>query len=444
MKMKKTSKIYFNLLILLITVNSAFPLMSYCQTQSAGVIFLEAKNWSEILAVAKSENKLIFVDVMASWCLPCKKMDQDVYNLSNVGDYINKSFIAVKLQIDTSNKDSDYTRSWYHESELISKIYNIRSLPTLLFFNSMGDLKYVETGYKNQVDFLEVARNALDSNFDLLIKQYRNGLIEDHELLKISLQSKKFKQDSLSFCLARTYKNRLLRHGSFEQNLTPEHVDFFWTFRTLFDINDEIFKYFLSHKSIADHLLHSIGFSKSFTDDVISRYLENSLIRKTKNEVIKFPKWDLLEKKLSDQFDKETAHRIILVSKTKYYYEKKDWNNYIKFNMERIAFEGISVSGIGAISINNFIYDIVFKHSSDRAILEKCIDYMEFILKADPDSYSRIDTYSCVLYKAGHKHKAIEQEENAILIAKKKGDQRSVKEFQDKIDKMKNNDRIWE
>lgn len=37
-----------------------------------GITFREG-SWKEILAMAKKENKLVFVDNYTSWCGPCKK-----------------------------------------------------------------------------------------------------------------------------------------------------------------------------------------------------------------------------------------------------------------------------------------------------------------------------------------------------------------------------------
>ena len=35
--------------------------------------------FKEILAKAKKENKLVFIDAMASWCGPCKMMEKNVH-----------------------------------------------------------------------------------------------------------------------------------------------------------------------------------------------------------------------------------------------------------------------------------------------------------------------------------------------------------------------------
>ncbi|MBL7708461.1 MAG: thioredoxin family protein, partial [Chitinophagaceae bacterium] len=49
-----------------------FPLFALAQNNS-GIQF-QNLSWSQLLAKAKTENKLIFVDAFTTWCGPCKQM----------------------------------------------------------------------------------------------------------------------------------------------------------------------------------------------------------------------------------------------------------------------------------------------------------------------------------------------------------------------------------
>lgn len=49
-------------------------------------------SWEEALALAKSENKLIFLDVYATWCGPCKKLKKYVFSSEKAGNYFNSKF----------------------------------------------------------------------------------------------------------------------------------------------------------------------------------------------------------------------------------------------------------------------------------------------------------------------------------------------------------------
>jgi thiol-disulfide isomerase/thioredoxin len=48
--------------------------------QKTGIQFINGKNWSEVLALAKKENKYIFVDCYTTWCGPCKYMSGTLFH----------------------------------------------------------------------------------------------------------------------------------------------------------------------------------------------------------------------------------------------------------------------------------------------------------------------------------------------------------------------------
>ena len=48
---------------------------------------------------ARAENKPIFLDCYTSWCGPCKMMANDVFTLEAAGNYFNKNFVCVKIDM---------------------------------------------------------------------------------------------------------------------------------------------------------------------------------------------------------------------------------------------------------------------------------------------------------------------------------------------------------
>jgi thiol-disulfide isomerase/thioredoxin len=48
------------------------------QVGAQGIEFFHGP-WSEALAKAKTEDRLIFVDAFASWCGPCKRMAAETF-----------------------------------------------------------------------------------------------------------------------------------------------------------------------------------------------------------------------------------------------------------------------------------------------------------------------------------------------------------------------------
>src|ERR1700741_3886024 len=112
------------------------PLLSF--GQGKGIEFVKMPGWKQGLARAKAENKYIFVDCYATWCGPCKQMDDEVYTQSEVGGYFNTHFISVKVQVDKTPADDQDVRKWYRDAASLQSTYGIKALPTFLFFAPDG------------------------------------------------------------------------------------------------------------------------------------------------------------------------------------------------------------------------------------------------------------------------------------------------------------------
>ena len=76
-------------------------------------------NWQQVLQKAKSENKLVFVDIFTDWCGPCKMIGPVVEQLA--GEYEGKAVIG-KMDVDMNSA--------------IPAKFGIRSIPTLMIFKN--------------------------------------------------------------------------------------------------------------------------------------------------------------------------------------------------------------------------------------------------------------------------------------------------------------------
>ena len=77
---------------------------------------------------AGEEGKLLFVGFHAKWCTPCTWMDQTTFKDSNVTNMLNSDFVALKVDIDDV------------QGFELKSIYEVKYLPTMLIFNSQGQL----------------------------------------------------------------------------------------------------------------------------------------------------------------------------------------------------------------------------------------------------------------------------------------------------------------
>lgn len=122
---------------------------------AGGISFIENKAWKDILALAKKQNKLIFLDAYATWCGPCKYLQSDVFTDSKVGEFFNKNFINVKIDMEAG------------EGPSLSEAFGVTSYPTLFFVNGNGELVHKAVGAMEVEEFLELGSAALDPD-----KQY--------------------------------------------------------------------------------------------------------------------------------------------------------------------------------------------------------------------------------------------------------------------------------
>lgn len=53
--------------------------------------------YDEALEVARKEKKMVFVDFYSDWCSPCKQALIDFFPLKQVGDYLNRRFVCLKV-----------------------------------------------------------------------------------------------------------------------------------------------------------------------------------------------------------------------------------------------------------------------------------------------------------------------------------------------------------
>jgi thiol:disulfide interchange protein len=112
-----------------------------------GIQFFEGR-WKDALAKAKKENKLVFLDAYTSWCGPCKLMQARTFPDKKVGEFFNKKFVSVKIDMEKG------------EGPALADKYPLQGYPTLFFMNADGKVIKEVLGLQNPDELLAVARKV--------------------------------------------------------------------------------------------------------------------------------------------------------------------------------------------------------------------------------------------------------------------------------------------
>jgi thiol:disulfide interchange protein len=84
------------------------------------------KTMEQMLLQAKSQKKILFVDVYTTWCGPCKWMDENTFQDVRVGEKFNKTFLNYKVDGDS------------FEGVKLGITYRVDSYPSYLFIAPEG------------------------------------------------------------------------------------------------------------------------------------------------------------------------------------------------------------------------------------------------------------------------------------------------------------------
>lgn len=124
---------------------AAFSFMGFAQTEFRHISFDEA------LKAAQTENKLVFIDFFTDWCGPCKKMAKQVFPLQNVGEYMNATFIPLKLDAEK-------------EGAALAKKYGVNAYPTYVIIDGNGVKKNSFSGAMDGDQFIAKLKQMTDPN----------------------------------------------------------------------------------------------------------------------------------------------------------------------------------------------------------------------------------------------------------------------------------------
>lgn len=107
------------------------------------------KTMEQMLIEAKSQRKVLFVDVYTTWCGPCKWMDENTFKDGRVTEKFNKKFINYKVDGDS------------FAGVNVGIIYRVDSYPTYLFISPDGQVLHRIEGTMSPEGLMQEADLAI-------------------------------------------------------------------------------------------------------------------------------------------------------------------------------------------------------------------------------------------------------------------------------------------
>lgn len=114
-----------------------------------GQVRFETKSTDAVREMAQKQGKLVFIDLYASWCPPCRMMDKQVFSREDVGEFMQQHFVAAKYDTDkTTGKE-------------LMKRYGRGAIPLYLVFDTEGELLGRIQGAAAADEFIENLKTIL-------------------------------------------------------------------------------------------------------------------------------------------------------------------------------------------------------------------------------------------------------------------------------------------
>ncbi|ANI89737.1 hypothetical protein A9P82_10810 [Arachidicoccus ginsenosidimutans] len=407
---------------------AALPVFAFAQEK--GVQFVHNLSWDQVKAKAKAEHKYILMDCQTTWCSWCRYMEKNIFPNDTVAAITNDKFIAVSVQFDSSAKDNDEVKSWYATAHDLNAQYHINAYPTFLFFSPDGEIVDRHVGASLKVpEFVTALNDAQnpDKQYYVLVRKYESG-DKDPSFLK------SFASAAQSAYDMQTAKKAANEYLATQKDLyTKDNLTFLSNFTQ--SSKDTGFSIMLHQPEKVDAVMGK-GTSDKVVQGIIMReevypaiFPHNPNIKKASD--LPEPDWTALQTKLQTKYPAQ-ATEILAYSKTVFYMEKGDWNNFEPAVVAYMKSYGDKASDE---QLNQFAWT-VFQNCPDMTCVTEALDWSKksFQNNSNPEY---IDTYANILYKMGKKDEAIAWEQKAADASSDKST------YLQTLDKMKKGEKTW-
>ncbi len=345
-------------------------------------------SWAEALEKAEKEDKIIFVDAYAVWCGPCKRMAKNVFTQKSVGDFYNKHFVNLKLDMEKG------------EGLSFRKKYPVQAFPTLFYIDYDGKVIQQVKGAQSVDNFLSLGKSVL-SKVDRSAQyatQYEEGNREPK--------------------LIYDYIKALNQAGKSSTKIANEYV------RSQKDLTSEMnLKILLESAVTADSRLFDLmvdnksAIEKLLGKEVVSERISMACA-KTAERAAEFESKDLLDdaKSKMKKYNSSEATAFAAQADMNFARKTNDYKGYVKA-CETYAKKVLKGD---AEALNKLAMDMEKTFGRN----EDCMECAEKFAKNAAETgkaYNFYYTYAKLLYQNGKQAEALQAAQTSLSLAKEVG-----------------------
>jgi len=430
--------------VLMCTLVSSTLLTINCYSNT-GLVFHQG-SWDEVRALAKEQQKPIFVKVYAEYCMPCKMMEDYVFTDTKVAGVFSENFVNFNVDLQS------------FEGSLFQLAYEIKAVPDLLFFSPEGMLVSREKGAKTKDELLGFAQRA--------ITQMELEVADDQREIVSTKKNREPSKDGTAAIAATTgsgdgssdkstnsifsperprkkvklslyemdkmfadgyHKNIFLFDYAYElrengrstsevskayvkaqnwKNTSTWHSD---NIRYIYDFANEV-----DHPALQlmaenmDRMLEA--YSREDLETKIATSIHNSILEASERQ-----DRNILKKSLSiiDQVRMSESLKLKNSSKANFYEGSDNWKKFCK-EMDQQIRKGFHRDAEDLNLLALKVYD----NTNKKKLLKICLDWVELSIQMSPHQYN-YDTKARILLKLNDVEEALFASEKAIQIAEK-------------------------
>ena len=377
----------------------SFSISLNAQEEVENGVDFEETGYNAALKLAKETNKIVFIDAYTSWCGPCKKLKREIFPDSTVGSFFNEHFVNLEINMEKG------------EGIGLSKSFNVKGYPALLFVDNQGKLLHRATGFHTVEEIIELGKAAIDPSRQLITLENKfNKGEKNPDFLYQYAQVRYDLGDDSYEPVAEAYLETQPNWGE-EKNLR-------FLFKFLSSLDSKSFDYFLKNQP---------RFEEKFGYEIVENKIQELVLKKieithdtllTGVDPIFSRIYPNNAKKMSDKF------------KMKYYRDNEKIASFVE-----VATKYFKENDAAASELNDAAF-AVFDVSDNKKELKKGLKWAEQSVKKEK-SLQNMDVLIGLNYKLGKKSKALKAAKEAVEIGRKSGENYDfILAWFDKIDKM--------